>query len=114
MTPRTCTLASVPVARMGIAAMTTTSGLTRATPPSRATWAASSTMRTSSILMKLPISEVEPALWTMAFSGRPEETRVAWKPRARASMAMKTPTVPAIPRTATTEDIQRSFALRML
>ena len=114
MTPRTCTLASVPVARIGMLAMTTTSGLTRATPPSRATWGASSMMRTSSIVTKLPISLVEPALWTMAFLGSPEETSVAWKPRARASMAMKTPTVPAIPTTATTEDIQRSFALRTL
>ena len=29
-------------------------------------------------------------------------------------MAMKTPTVPAIPITATTDDIQRSLALRTL
>jgi hypothetical protein len=50
----------------------------------------------------------------MAFSGRPDETSVALKPRARASIATKTPTVPAIPSTATTDEVQRSFALRRL
>ena len=57
-----------------------------------------------------------PLVWSLSrkFSGSPEETMVAWKPRARASMATNTPTVPAIPTTATSEDIQRSRALRTL
>ena len=41
-----------------------------------------------------------PERWTIAFWGRPEEVTVAWKPRASASIATKTPTVPAIPSTA--------------
>ena len=62
----------------------------------------------------LVISLSAPLRWTMTFWGSPEEVRVALKPRARASMAMKTPTVPAIPSTATTDEVQRSLALRRL
>ena len=49
----------------------------------------------------LSISEVAPARRTMAFRVEPEVTRAASKPRARESMATNTPTVPAMPRTAT-------------
>ena len=65
---------------------------------------ASSTIRTSSTRTTLVISLSAPARWTIAFWGRPDEVSVAWKPRASASMATKTPTVPAIPSTATTEE----------
>ncbi len=113
-TPRIWTLASASVPRRGKAAMTTTSGLTSGPEASRATWGASSTSRTSSTLRMLVISLSAPARWTIAFWGWPDEVTVALKPRARASMATKTPTVPAMPRTATTEELQRSFALRRL
>ncbi len=99
---------------MGRAAITTTSGLTRGPEASRATCGASSTIRTSSTCRMLVISVSAPDRWTMAFWGRPDEVTVAWKPRARASIATKTPTVPAMPSTATTEELQRSFALRRL
>ena len=78
------------------------------------TWGASSTIRTSSTSRTLVISLSAPERWTIAFWGRPDEVTVAWKPRASASIATKTPTVPAIPSTATTEELQRSFALRRL
>ncbi len=113
-TPRIWTLASASVPRMGSAAMTTTSGLTSGPEASRATCGASSTSRTSSTCRMLVISLSAPARWTIAFWGRPDEVTVALKPRARASMATKTPTVPAMPRTATTEELQRSLALRRL
>src|SRR4029077_6552589 len=64
--------------------------------------------------MLLSISEVEPARRTMALSFDPDDTSVALKPKARDSMAMKTPTVPAIPSTATTADDQRCLTLRKL
>jgi hypothetical protein len=38
----------------------------------------------------------------MEFEDEPDAIKVAWKPRAIASMATKTPTVPAMPRTETT------------
>ena len=59
----------------------------------------------------LVISVSAPPRCTMTFAGCPEEVRVAWKPRARASMATNTPTEPAIPSTATTDEVQRSLAL---
>ena len=91
--------------------MTTISGLRSGPEASRAIWGASSTMRTSSTVTELVISVSAPARWTITFSGRPEEVRVALKPRARASMATKTATVPAMPSTATTDEVQRSRAL---
>jgi hypothetical protein len=60
------------------------------------------------------ISDVEPARITSAFPGDPDATNVARKPRARESMATKTPTVPAIPITATMADVQRALTLRTL
>ena len=60
------------------------------------------------------VTKVAPARMAMALSTEPEETRVALKPRARESIATKTPTVPAMPRTATMDDVQRAFTLRTL
>ena len=107
-------MASPSLWRIASAAITTTSGLTSGPAGPLATCGASSTIRTSSADSTLVISLSAPARWTMAFSGSPEEVSVAWKPRASASMATKTPTVPAIPSTATTEEVQRSFALSRL
>ena len=45
------------------------------------------------------------ARWRSA--GRPDETSVAWNPRASASIAMNTATVPAIPMIATSDDVHR-------
>jgi len=44
----------------------------------------------------------------------PEATSVASKPRASESMATNTPTVPAMPSTATTVEVQRARRLRTL
>ena len=60
------------------------------------------------------ISEEAPARTTSALSAVPEETSVALKPMASESMAMKTPTVPAMPRTATMAEGQRARTLRKL
>jgi hypothetical protein len=60
------------------------------------------------------ISEVAPARIMMALSSDPEETSVALNPRASDSMATNTPTVPAIPTTATIAELQRAFTLRKL
>ena len=60
------------------------------------------------------ISEVAPARRTSALSAEPEETSVALNPRASESMATKTPTVPAMPRTATMAEVQRALTLRKL
>ena len=50
----------------------------------------------------------------MALSSEPEETRVARNPRASESMATNTPTVPAMPSTATMAEVQRALTLRKL
>ncbi len=113
-TPRTWTLASVPVRASGKAAMTTTSPEASGPRASRATPAASSIVRSSSRVIALTISESAPARRTMAFPGEPEATSVARKPWAMASMATKTPTVPAMPRTATMAEDQRWRTLRTL
>ena len=112
--PRTCTLASVPVVLSGKEATTTTSGLTREPAAGRATPGATSRIFTCSTVTLLSISDVAPARRTIAFSGEPDETSVAWKPRAMASMATNTATVPAMPSTATTADGQRSRTLLTL
>src|SRR5579859_584716 len=62
----------------------------------------------------LVISEVAPARTTSALSGEPDETIVVRNPLASDSMATNTPTVPAIPSTATIEDVHRALTLRML
>ena len=69
---------------------------------------------TSSSETPLVISEVAPARTIRALSLEPEETSVARNPRANDSMATKTPTVPAIPRTATMAEVHRAFTLRKL
>src|SRR6266704_3339709 len=62
----------------------------------------------------LVISDVAPARVMSAFSAEPEETSVALNPRASDNMATKTPTVPAIPTTATIVEVQRALTLRTL
>ncbi len=64
--------------------------------------------------MPLSISDVAPARRTMALRSEPDATSVASKPRASDSMATKTLTVPAMPRTATTVDVQRARSERRL
>ena len=86
----------------------------RAARASRATPAASSIVRSSSRVIALTISESAPARRTIALPGEPEATSVARKPWAMASMATKTPTVPAMPRTATMAEVQRWRTLRTL
>jgi hypothetical protein len=113
-TPRTWTLASVPVLFRGNAAMTTTSAEESGPRSSRATPAAPSITRKSSRVTALTISEFMPASRTIAFRGDPEATSVARKPWANASMATKTPTVPATPSTATIAEDQRWNTLRTL
>ena len=94
--------------------MTTTSALTSASSPCRTTCGMSSTTRTSSSCMALVISESEPACCTIAFCGSPDEMIVARNPRASASIATNTATVPAMPRIATSDEAQRRRTLRML
>jgi hypothetical protein len=65
-------------------------------------------------VITLVISESAPDCCTIAFCGRPDETRVALNPRASASIAMNTATVPAMPTIATSDDVHRCIALRML
>ena len=62
----------------------------------------------------LSISLVAPARRTIALRGEPEATRVASKPLASESMATNTPTVPAMPSTATTVDVHRARRDRRL
>ena len=114
VTPRIWTLASVPVSFSGSAAITTTSALASGPAAVRATSGASSTRRKSSRLSTLVISESDPPRCTIAFSGSPDDTIAASNPCASASIATNTATVPAIPTTATTDDGQRSRALRTL
>jgi hypothetical protein len=113
-TPRTWTLASVPVLTSGNAATTTTSAEASGWPSRRRTPAADAITRTASMEIALTISESAPARRTIAFSGEPEDTMVARKPRAIASMATNTPTVPAMPSTATIAETQRWRTLRTL
>ncbi len=94
--------------------MTTTSPDTSGPRASRATPGASSITWSSSSVTALTISESAPARRTIALRGEPEATRVAWKPCAIASIATNTPTVPAMPSTATTADVQRCSTLRTL
>src|SRR5438067_13005380 len=62
--------------------------------------------------MALAISPEEPPRSTIAFRGEPDDSRVNLKPRASESMATNTPTVPAMPSTATTVEVQRARRLR--
>ena len=70
--------------------------------------------RTWSRTTLLSISEVAPARRTIALRGEPDAIKVASKPRASDSMATNTPTVPAMPSTATTVEAQRDLKLRTL
>jgi len=70
--------------------------------------------RTCSSITLLSISEVAPARRTIALRGEPEATSVASKPRASESIATNTPTVPAMPSTATTVEVHRARRLRTL
>ena len=65
-------------------------------------------------MIALSISEVAPARRTIALRSEPDDTSAAWNPRARASMATNTPTLPAMPSTATTVDAQRTRTLSRL
>jgi hypothetical protein len=60
------------------------------------------------------ISVFDPARVISALEGDPDETIVARNPRAMAIIATNTPTVPAIPSTATIEEVQRTRTLRKL
>ena len=92
-----------------------TSGLTRGLPfLSRAIPGASLITFTWGRVITLSISEEEPPRRTMAFMGEPEDTSATSKPRAMESVATKTATTPAMPRTATALDDQRIMILRML
>jgi hypothetical protein len=113
-TPRICTFASLSVPRSGSAAITTTSGLTTDSDPRFATCGASSITRTSAIVSELVISVSAPARCTITFCGSPDEATVARNPRASASIATNTATVPAMPTTATSDDAHRARALRRL
>src|SRR5215467_11401132 len=113
-TPRSCTLASVPVEIRGMGAMSTASAVTKGPLGPRAMPGASCITFTASKATPLVISDVAPPRTIRALSGEPDETSVALKPLARESMATKTPTVPAIPTTATIAEAQRALTLRML
>jgi hypothetical protein len=62
----------------------------------------------------LSISLVAPARRTIALLAEPDATNVASNPRASESIAMNTPTVPAMPSTATMVEVQRALKLRRL
>ena len=98
----------------GNEAITTTSGDTSGPAPPRSTPGASSMTRTCSSMTLLSISEVAPARRTIALRGEPEATSVASNPRASESIATNTPTVPAMPSTATTVEVHRARRLRTL
>ena len=57
-----------------------------------------------------------PAFWPFVqlLRADPDATRVASNPRASESIATKTPTVPAMPSTATTVEVHRVARLRTL
>src|SRR5579864_1868542 len=113
-TPRTCTLASVPLDFRGNAAITTTSALTNGPRSDLAIPGASEITLTWSSETAPSISDVEPARRIIAFCVEPELTRVILNPRASDIMATKTETVPAIPRIATIAEVQRARTLRKL
>lgn len=70
--------------------------------------------RVCAIETALSISAVAPARLTIALSSRPEAIRVARKPFASDRVATNTATVPAMPRTATSEPLHRSRRLSRL
>jgi hypothetical protein len=70
--------------------------------------------QTQSSSSALVISESAPACCTIAFCGWPDETSVASNPRASASIAMNTLTVPAMPMMATSDEAHRTLTLRRL
>ena len=98
----------------GKAAITTTSPETRGPLPSRATPGPFSMTCSESSVTALTISESAPARRTRALRGEPDATSVALNPWASESIATNTPTVPAMPRTATIAEVHRATALRML
>jgi hypothetical protein len=107
-TPRIWTFASEPDEASGKAPITRTSALTSASPDwERATPGASASTRAWSSITTLIISAFAPPLRMSAFCGDPEVTSVERNPWAIASITMKTPTVPAMLKTATSVDGQR-------
>src|SRR6266852_3611768 len=114
LTPESVLMAPIPVERNGIGAIRTDSGVNNGPSGPRAMPGASWMIFTESIETPLVISDVAPARVMSALSAEPDETSVALNPRASDSMATKTPTVPAIPTTATIVDVQRAFTLRTL
>jgi len=95
-------------------AIKTASGVSKGPSAPRAIPGASWIILTESIETPLVISDVAPARVMSALSAEPEETSVALNPRASDNMATKTPTVPAIPTTATIVEVQRALTLRTL
>ena len=111
-TPRSGTLASVPVVRLGTS--TTTNSSAEATGPAgvRSTPGASFTMRVASISRPLDISVSLPVRSTSATSGDVPRSITRRNPSAMERTATKTATTHAKPTTATLDGPSRSRRLR--
>ena len=102
-TPRSGTLATVPVVRFSRSTTTKSSAEATGPPSLRRTPAASLMMRVSARARALLSSLSLPPRMTIAVSEEPAPASADWKPSAIESTATKTSTTPATPTIATAE-----------
>ncbi len=107
-TPRSGTLASVPVERLGRLRMTKSSGDASGPSAARARPGASAITCVSSPDRPLIISESAPLRSTMALSALAERAIIRRTPAAIDSTVTRTATTPAMPTTVDSEDPSRS------
>ena len=110
-TPRSGTLASVPVERFGRLITTNNSADTSGPDFPCTTPGASPTIRDSSRLMPLIISESAPLRRMTALRGEPATTIALRNPLAMESTPTKTATTPAIPNTAANDEPLRCMSV---
>ena len=113
-TPRSGTLASVPVERFGRSTTTNSSGEASALPPARAAPGACATTSASDLSITLVISLSAPERITMAVSGEPVEVITRRNPSPIDNTPTSTATTPAMPNIAATADPRRVGRLRIL
>ncbi len=112
--PRIGTLAGVPVDRFGRSTTTKSSAAATGRPPSCAMPGACLTMSVSGPVRPLVISDCDPLRRTIARSGDPVPCTAALKPSPIDSTDTSTTTTPAMPMTATIEELSRCGIVRML
>ena len=112
--PRIGTFAGVPVDRLGKSTTTNNSAAATGRPPACAMPGACLTMSVSGPVRPLVISDCDPLRRTIARLGDPVPCTAALNPSLIDSTDTSTTTTPAMPMTATTDELNRCGIVRML